>query len=66
MNKLLLFLLVIVFNNIESFGQSKDEKTTGNNVLNPDHTITTEHSVTVKGAKIPYKAIAGTIPVYND
>ncbi len=34
--------------------------------LNPDQTVTTEHTVTVKGVKIPYKAITGTLPVYGD
>ena len=34
--------------------------------LNPDQVVTTEHTVTVKGNKIPYKAIAGTLPVYGD
>lgn len=36
------------------------------NQLNPDYSIITEHSVTVKGQKIPYKAATGTIPVWND
>src|SRR5688572_2232242 len=66
MNKLLLLLLFIAFNNNKSWAQGKEEKITGSNVLNPDFAVTTEHNVTVKGAKIPYKAIAGTIPVYND
>jgi carboxypeptidase C (cathepsin A) len=35
-------------------------------VLNPDKVITTENNVTINGVKIPYKAIAGTIPVWND
>jgi carboxypeptidase C (cathepsin A) len=33
--------------------------------LNPDTTVTTYHDVTVKGQKIPYKAIAGTQPVWD-
>jgi carboxypeptidase C (cathepsin A) len=46
-------------------GQTKEEKPSAN-ILNPDQTVTTEQTVTVKGIKIPYKAIAGTIPVWND
>ncbi|MGF6929944.1 carboxypeptidase C (cathepsin A) [Chitinophaga sp. W2I13] len=34
-------------------------------VLNPDTAVTTFHDVTVKGQKIPYKAIAGTLPVWD-
>jgi carboxypeptidase C (cathepsin A) len=66
MNKLFLILVIIIFNCIQSTAQSKVEKQDGGSVLDPDHSITTEHTVTVKGLKIPYKAIAGTIPVYND
>ena len=66
MNKLFLILVIIVFGAMPLAAQTKEEKPDGGSVLNPDHSITTEHSVTVKGVKIPYKAIAGTIPVYND
>ena len=34
--------------------------------LNPDTTVTTFHEVTVKGQKIPYKAVAGTQPVWDE
>ncbi|HET6768031.1 MAG TPA: carboxypeptidase, partial [Chitinophagaceae bacterium] len=66
MNKLFLMIVIVVFGCLQSSAQTKDEKTGGGRVLNPDHSITTEHSVTVKGVKVPYKAVAGTIPVYND
>ena len=66
MNKLFFTLVIIVFACMQSSSQMKEEKPLNSNVLNPDHSITTEHTVTVKGVKIPYKAIAGTIPVYND
>ncbi|MCW3465665.1 S10 family peptidase [Chitinophaga nivalis] len=33
--------------------------------LNPDTTVTSSHEVTVKGQRIPYKAIAGTQPVWD-
>ena len=51
-----LFVLFITFYSIAQTGQT----------LNPDQTVTTEHTVTVKGIKIPYKAITGTMPVYGD
>ena len=38
----------------------------GPNLLNPDYTVTTEHGVTIKGQRIPYKAVAGSIPVWSD
>ena len=66
MNKLSFILGIMVLGCIQVSSQTKEEKPVNNNVLNPDHSITTEHTVTVKGVKIPYKAIAGTIPVYND
>lgn len=33
--------------------------------LNPDTTVVSYHDVTVKGQRIPYKAIAGTQPVWD-
>lgn len=51
-----LFVLFITFYSIAQTGQT----------LNPDQVVTTEHTVTVKGVKIPYKAIAGTLPVFGD
>jgi carboxypeptidase C (cathepsin A) len=42
------------------------QEKTNSSVLNPDQTVVTENTVTVNGNKIPYKAIAGTLPVYND
>lgn len=61
---LLLLMFLAILSNITA--QIKDEKPTFNNVLNPDNTITTESTVTIKGVQISYKAIAGTIPVWND
>lgn len=46
--------------------QVRDDKTPALNVLNPDYTVTTENTVTVKGVRVPYKAVAGTLPVWND
>lgn len=55
----------------EGFAQTisstkKDTLTAGLNVLNPDRSVTTLHQVTIKGQKIPYKAITGTIPVWDE
>jgi carboxypeptidase C (cathepsin A) len=36
------------------------------NQLNPDYSVITEHSVTIKGQKVPYKAFTGSIPVWSD
>lgn len=58
----LFVILSCIFN---GFTQTKDEKL-ATNVLNPDYTVTSEHTVTVKGNKIAYKAIAGSLPVWND
>jgi len=64
MNKLLLSLFCTIFC-FQLFAQIKDDKGFGGGVLNPDHVITTDQTVNIKGSKIPYKAIAGTIPVYD-
>lgn len=34
--------------------------------LNPDHQVVTEHEVTIKGQKVPYKTTTGTMPVWDD
>lgn len=64
MRKTSLFLMLLSAA-LTCLSQSKEDRPSGN-VLNPDHTVTTEHTVTVKGVRIPYKAIAGTLPVWND
>ncbi|MDF2193703.1 carboxypeptidase [Paraflavitalea sp. CAU 1676] len=45
---------------------AKEEKTLARNVLDPDASVTTTHEVTIKGQRIPYKAIAGTMPVWDE
>ncbi len=66
MKKFSVFMLSI-FITVISFSQAKEEKPgAATNVLNPDNVITTSHTVTVKSVVVPYKAIAGTIPVWND
>ena len=59
MRKLSALLVLILFATYTSNSQTGQ-------TLNPDQVVTTEHTVTVKGVKIPYKAIAGTLPVYGD
>jgi carboxypeptidase C (cathepsin A) len=48
----------------------KTEKTTGvtseSRTLKPDNAVVTMGEVTVKGLKVPYKATAGTMPVWDD
>jgi carboxypeptidase C (cathepsin A) len=59
MKKLAAFILLIAFITCYSFAQTGQ-------TLNPDLVVTTDHTVTIKGVRIPYKAIAGTLPVYGD
>jgi len=65
MKKFFIIEFVIFLFITNAFGQPKEEKPDGS-TLNPDHVVTTENTVTIKGTKIPYKAVAGTIPVWND
>lgn len=57
MKKLNLFLL-LTFLSLAVFAQS--------NMLPADTMMTTMHEVTIKGKKVPYKAICGTQPVWNE
>ncbi|MBO9620957.1 MAG: carboxypeptidase [Niabella sp.] len=45
-----------------------EEKKNGSADLsfNPDAAVTTNHTVTIKGQKVAYKAIAGTLPVWDE
>jgi carboxypeptidase C (cathepsin A) len=46
---------------------SRDEKPSPTNlVFNPESSVTTTHEVTIKGQKVPYKATAGTMPVWDE
>src|SRR5688572_27282096 len=60
----LLSFLLVSFSAV--FAQGKDDKSYGGSTLNPDQTVTTENVVNIKGVRVPYKAVAGTIPVWND
>lgn len=44
------------------------EKITGNPNLsfNPDETVVTKHTATINGQKLAYKAVAGTLPVWDE
>jgi carboxypeptidase C (cathepsin A) len=44
----------------------EDKPNNGSRTLNPDSYVVTTNEVTIKGQKVPYKALAGTIPVWND
>lgn len=50
----------------ESASSKADPKESANLVFNPDQVVTTNHEVTVKGVKFPYKASAGTMPVWDE
>jgi carboxypeptidase C (cathepsin A) len=46
---------------------SRDEKPSPTNlVFNPESSVTTSHEVTIKGQRVPYKATAGTMPVWDE
>ncbi|HEY1870183.1 MAG TPA: carboxypeptidase [Chitinophagaceae bacterium] len=62
-----LFIISLINAQTTSTNTIKEEKTfTGPNQLNPDYSVTSEHSVTIQGKQIPYKATAGSIPVWSD
>lgn len=45
----------------------KEEKKQSSDIaFNPDATVTTTNEVTIKGQRVPYKAIAGTMPVWDE
>lgn len=52
--------------NLSSPAQGKDDKLVAGNVLNPDFAVPSSGTVTIKGVRVQYNAIAGTIPVWND
>lgn len=61
------FLFCITAANAQPATTNKEEKIiSGPNQLNVDYSSTTDHTVTIKGQRIPYKAIAGSLPVWND
>jgi carboxypeptidase C (cathepsin A) len=73
-------LLVLLFLSVSVFAQGpskqapaatppvvKEEKSSAPGlVFNPDATVVTDHDVTIKGQRIPYKTTAGTMPVWDE
>jgi len=66
-------LFTIFFLNLQLFAQQKssaaDEKngkSTTNQMVVVDSSVTTKHSITIKGQTIPYTAKAGTLPVWDE
>ena len=73
MKKILLILLLSGFVNHTNAQETKDKKevnketdSASNLVFNPDQNVVTEHSTTIKGQKIAYKATTGTMPVWDE
>lgn len=80
MKKLLIAFSAIVFllNNTDAQpikpteDTNKPTNTTSNKnsqtdlVFNPDATVTTTHTTTINGKQITYKAVAGTLPVWDE
>jgi carboxypeptidase C (cathepsin A) len=53
----------------EDKAASKEEKGAPPSVsrtLNPDHQVITDHEVTIKGQKVPYRVTTGTQPVWDE
>jgi len=45
----------------------KEDKKSGPDVnFNPDAVVVSNHEVTIKGQRVPYKATTGTMPVWNE
>ena len=43
-----------------------EPKVTNNNIpFNPDHYVSADHEITIKGAKVPYKTVTGMMPVWD-
>lgn len=57
----LVFFSLLTVLVISSMGQSRN-----NLLFIPDTSIITQQEVQIKGQKIPYRAIAGTLPVWNE
>jgi len=43
-----------------------EQKASNNNIpFNPDHYVSADHEITIKGAKVPYKTVTGMMPVWD-
>lgn len=45
---------------------AKEENSPSNLTFNPDANVVTNHTTTIKGQKVSYKATAGTMPVWDE
>ncbi|MDQ6469479.1 carboxypeptidase [Flavobacterium sp. LHD-80] len=45
---------------------AKEENSPANLTFNPDSQVVTNHTTTIKGQKVAYKATAGTMPVWDE
>ncbi|RYY27469.1 MAG: carboxypeptidase, partial [Chitinophagaceae bacterium] len=46
---------------------AREERPSASNVIfNPESSVVTNHEVTIKGQRVPYKATAGTLPVWDE
>lgn len=71
MKKILFILLLTGFVNQSNGQETKEKKTVSkdsasNLVFNPDQNVVTDHTTTIKGQKIAYKATTGTMPVWDE
>lgn len=72
---LILFLLVGFFTSYAQDSKpkatdkppvTKEENSPANLTFNPDSQVITNHTTTIKGQKVPYKATTGTMPVWDE
>jgi len=50
----------------ESKEPKKENNSSSNLIFNPDQSVVTNHTTTIKGQKVPYKATTGTMPVWDE
>src|SRR5271154_1979506 len=61
MRKFIGFFILLVMT-----GRIIAQRPAGSRVLNVDSSVTTHAQVTINGQVVPYDAVAGTIPVWDD
>jgi carboxypeptidase C (cathepsin A) len=50
-----------------SASATKDEKKQSTDIVfNPESSVVTQHEITIKGQRVPIKATAGTLPVWDE
>ncbi|MEP7322919.1 MAG: carboxypeptidase [Saprospiraceae bacterium] len=78
MKRLILFLISIIIIT-SAFSQNRpappapvasppreEKKSSSDITFNPDAAISSTHEITIKGQRVPYKATAGTMPVWDE